>query len=188
MSVEFKCPHLQPFVDALLAEGATVLRAETGWSNCRANLVLSRGPALATARARWILPEGVELWSNEDGHYSIENGLVCSHCRMGVSWPRPERQAAERSVGRKGATGAVARLCPELRVLLEAELAAGNCVADTGPGLQGADSVIVVLGSAFRAQPKVLPPGVEYREINDPHWWKAEYFHPATRHVLACRF
>lgn len=93
MSAPFHCPHLQPQVDALLAEGAAVVRTDTGGSDTLANLVLSRGPTLATARARWILPEGVDVWSNDDGQYSLENGLMCSHCRMSVSWPRPERRA-----------------------------------------------------------------------------------------------
>jgi hypothetical protein len=92
-STMFECPHLQPFVDALLHEGATVRCTESGWSNVRAVLVLSRGPAIAAARDRWALPEGVELWWNDDGHYSLENGLTCACCAMGIAWPRVERGA-----------------------------------------------------------------------------------------------
>ncbi len=91
MKETLNCPHLEPFFDALIADGATVVRAEMGWSNSRVNLVLSSGPSIADAKARWTLPEGVQLWANDDGHYNLENGLSCSHCQVGLSWPRPER-------------------------------------------------------------------------------------------------
>jgi hypothetical protein len=80
------------------------------------------------------------------------------------------------------------RLCPELQALLNAELAAGNAVVEYRTGLYAADAVLVLLAKAFRARPRDLPAGVEYREVNDPHWWKAEYFRTATKHCIACRF
>ena len=80
------------------------------------------------------------------------------------------------------------RLCPELRELLNAELAAGNSVVGYRAGLYAADAVLVLLAKAFCAPPKDMPAGVEYREVNDPHWWKAEYFRPATKHCIACGF
>jgi hypothetical protein len=59
-----------------------------------ANVVVTRGPSIAAANARWTFPDGVKLWANDDGHYSVENGLSCSRCQMGISWPRPERQTS----------------------------------------------------------------------------------------------
>lgn len=79
------------------------------------------------------------------------------------------------------------RLRPELRALLEAELAAGNVIAEAGPGLHGKDSVLVLLAKPFRAAPAAPPPGVQHRMLNDPHWWQAEYVHAASGHCLACR-
>lgn len=79
------------------------------------------------------------------------------------------------------------RLCPELRALLDAELGAGNSIAETGPGLHGKDSVLVLLAGPFRAAPATPPPGVQHRVLNDPHWWQAEYVHAASGHCLACR-
>ena len=29
---------------------------------------------------------------------------------------------------------------------------------------------------------------VEYRDINDPHYWKAEYFYKENRQFLCCKF
>jgi hypothetical protein len=92
MSAALNCPHLQPFLEELLQAGASVVRAETAWSNSRVNLVLTKGPTIAAAKARWRLPESVQLWANDDGHYTLENGLSCSNCQVGLSWPREERR------------------------------------------------------------------------------------------------
>ena len=82
----------------------------------------------------------------------------------------------------------VAHLCAELRALLEAELAAGNAIAGAGRGLHGKGSVLVLLREPFRVRPASLPAGVERHEINDPRWWKSEYFHAPTKQCLACCF
>jgi hypothetical protein len=79
-------------------------------------------------------------------------------------------------------------LAQELRVLLEDELSAGNRVVETHHGWPGQDSILVMLERPFIKKPDPLPPGVVFREVNDPHWWKAEYEHEGTRHILACRY
>ena len=80
---------------------------------------------------------------------------------------------------------AAAQLCAELRGLLEAELAAGNGIAGVGRGLHGRDAVLVLLSGPFRVKPISLPTDVEWRAVNDPHWWKEEYFHVPTAQCLA---
>ncbi len=82
----------------------------------------------------------------------------------------------------------VAELCPELRTLLEAELAAGNRISDTHKGSPTPDAIYVALAMPFKLAPEVLPRGVVFREVNDPHWWKAQYEHVPTRHLLVCHF
>jgi hypothetical protein len=79
-------------------------------------------------------------------------------------------------------------LCDQLRVLLDAELAAGNAIVETFKGWPLDGSIFVMLGSPFRCRPASLPEGVTFREINDPHWWKASYQHEPSQHCLACRF
>jgi hypothetical protein len=76
-------------------------------------------------------------------------------------------------------------LCPELRTLAEAELHAGNVIVESGQGLFGPDAVLVLLKADAKTRPGTLPTGVQYREVNDPHWWKCEYFHAPTGHCLA---
>lgn len=80
---------------------------------------------------------------------------------------------------------ALARLHPALRAILDAEIAAGNEVAETGGGWPDADSVFVQLRYPFRTKPDPLPPGVVYTEPNDPHWWRADYSSVSPRHILA---
>ena len=80
---------------------------------------------------------------------------------------------------------ALARLHPALRAILDAELAAGNEVTETGGGWPDADSVFVRLREPFRTKPDPLPPGVTYTEPNDPHWWRADYSSASPRHILA---
>jgi RimJ/RimL family protein N-acetyltransferase len=79
---------------------------------------------------------------------------------------------------------ALARLTSSLRTLLDAELAAGNEIVETGTGWPDADSVFVRLRLPFRARPASLPAGVSYLELNDPHWWRAEYNTAKPRHLL----
>jgi len=81
---------------------------------------------------------------------------------------------------------AVARFHPALRTILDAELAAGNEIAETGGGWPDPDSVFIRLRDPFRTKPMPLPTGVAYTEPNDPHWWKADYSSQSPRHILAC--
>ena len=81
---------------------------------------------------------------------------------------------------------ALAALHPALRAILEAELAAGNEIAETGGGWPDPDSVFVRLRHEFRTRHEPLPAGLTYTEPNDPHWWKADYSSQSPRHVLAC--
>jgi hypothetical protein len=78
-------------------------------------------------------------------------------------------------------------LCPELEVLLQAELAAGNSVRETGPA-PGSDGSLVLLAHAFRVEHPVISPEVDFVAINDPHWWKSEYRCKLHPDVLACPF
>ncbi len=82
----------------------------------------------------------------------------------------------------------VEALCPGLRELLHAELAAGNRLCETWTGWPKENSVGVALALPFKLKPTTLPPGVEYLDVNDTHWWKAEYHHNRRGHLLICKF
>jgi len=83
--------------------------------------------------------------------------------------------------------GHLERFAPELKVLLEAELKAGNKVVETSTGWPKPSSILVMLAEPFKAEPLRTPKGLRFNNVNDPHWWKADYFHEASGHALACR-
>lgn len=78
----------------------------------------------------------------------------------------------------------VAALHPSLRLLLDAELKAGNEIMETGGGWPDKDSVFIRLKHPFKARPAQLPDSVTYNEVNDAHWWQAEYLSRSPRHLL----
>ena len=82
----------------------------------------------------------------------------------------------------------LAQLCPELRDIVDSEIKAGNEIVETHAGWPHETSIFVNLRKPFLTKPGKLPSGVVFREVNDPHWWKAEYFHEPSGHILACRF
>lgn len=81
-----------------------------------------------------------------------------------------------------------AALHAALQPILRMELACGNTVVETWRGWPAAETVCVVLGKPFLATRMALPTDVVFRKVDDPHYWKAEYEHGPSRHLLVCRF
>ena len=82
----------------------------------------------------------------------------------------------------------LAELNGELRKILEREIAAGNGVVETYAGWPKQESIFVMLAKPFLVEHQKLPQGVVFRELNDPHYWKAEFVFEPSEHILACRF
>jgi hypothetical protein len=76
----------------------------------------------------------------------------------------------------------IARLCPDLRRIVEAEISAGNWVAETWEGW----GLVIMLGAPFRA--RHASDELDYRDVDDPHYWKSEYHCKAHHQRVACRF
>ena len=68
---------------------------------------------------------------------------------------------------------------------LSRELAAGNQIVERG---KWGDIEMVFLELPFRTPPPNASSGLEFRDVNDPHYWLAEVFSKATRETLACRY
>lgn len=81
---------------------------------------------------------------------------------------------------------AISRLHPSLKLILKAELDAGNEILEVGRGWPDSESVFVKLRDRFRVNPGSIPPEVVYTEPNDPHWWFADYSAGVPPHILAC--
>ena len=73
-------------------------------------------------------------------------------------------------------------LCPELRAVVDAELAAGNQIAESSTGWPQDASVFIRLS---RAVTTAVPVGVDRRDVNDPHYWQAELYHHRSGDLLA---
>lgn len=78
----------------------------------------------------------------------------------------------------------IATLCPELKAILEAELAAGNEVVATVE----AWGSIVMLAQHFRVRHEIAGTRVTFLEVNDPHYWKSQYSVKELDQHVACRF
>jgi len=73
-----------------------------------------------------------------------------------------------------------------LTKILNQELEFGNEIVETSKGWPEENTIIVFLKKPFIKEYNLE--NTEYRNINDPHYWKAEYFDLSTKHVLVCRF
>ena len=78
----------------------------------------------------------------------------------------------------------IGALCKELRGILDAELLAGNEVVETWEDW----GFVVLLSRPFTRSHDTASGVLEYREKDDPHYWKAQYHCPSSGQTLACRF
>jgi len=99
-----------------------------------------------------------------------------------------ERQNVRRTAITMVANEDIAALHPALQPILRMELDSGNKVVETWRGWPAAETVCVALGRPFLVSDVVLPADVVLRSVDDPHYWKAEYEHRPSRHLLVCRF
>jgi hypothetical protein len=121
---------------------------------------------------------------------------ICVHCAKRRHSPYGlSRELAARAVPvPKGEEARLIRqshisaLHPSLQPLLAKELSVGNAVVETTMDWPQQGSIFIMLAFPFKASVSELPDQVIYRELNDPHYWKAEYLHSEVKHVLACRF
>lgn len=73
-----------------------------------------------------------------------------------------------------------------LTQILNREIELGNEIVETSKGWPDLNTIIIFLKKPFIDEYKIK--NTEYRNIDDPHYWKAEYFDSLTNHVLACKF
>lgn len=78
------------------------------------------------------------------------------------------------------------RMVPALQAILDAELARGNAilsVSDWPPDCR----LFIQLARPFRKR-YLLPPGVTYASLDDPHYGKVEYRTADGAECLVCGF
>ncbi|WP_353568962.1 hypothetical protein [Haloferula sargassicola] len=78
---------------------------------------------------------------------------------------------------------------PALQAVLMAELDAGaKIVEGTSSPNWGKMKRLIILDAPFRTSAWKEHGGLTFRDINDPHYWRAEVEDTATHELLACRF
>ena len=73
-----------------------------------------------------------------------------------------------------------------LKDILETELKLGNSICETGIGWPTNNGIVVFLRHPFKQRYSIG--SVEFREVNDPHYWLSEYFDLTSGHILACKY
>jgi hypothetical protein len=81
------CEHLKPLLAALMARGARLERADSGWS--KANLVITLSTGLSPAAGGAVAnARGLSFYANNDPHYLVAHGWFCESCQQGLEWPQ----------------------------------------------------------------------------------------------------
>ena len=79
-------------------------------------------------------------------------------------------------------------LRPALLAILNAELAAGNQVAEWRPSHRSRDAVFVRLRDPFKLEHASAPAQIAHVEVADPTWWMIEYIDESTNDRVAYGF
>lgn len=74
----------------------------------------------------------------------------------------------------------------KLTSILIQEIELGNEIVETSKGWSSPDTIIIFLKKPFIGIYEI--DNIEYLNLDDPHYWKAEYFDRSKNHSLACRF
>lgn len=83
------------------------------------------------------------------------------------------------------------KLSPDLKIILEDELNAGNSICETSSGgfTDCTDNHLFIwLKFPFKTVIRNDLEGIVYQLIDDPHYWKAEYNDINNNQTLACNF
>lgn len=87
--------------------------------------------------------------------------------------------------------GLIDKLSIEMKEILEKELEAGNEIVETSQGIftnASTEHIFIFLKYPFKSKIKNNLNGIVYREINDKHYWKAEYTDEKNHQTSACNF
>ena len=83
------------------------------------------------------------------------------------------------------------KLSIEMKEILEKELKAGNEIVETSQcrfSNDSVDNIYIFLKYPFKTKIRNNLEGITYIEINDKHYWKAEYTDEKNHQTLACNF
>lgn len=78
------------------------------------------------------------------------------------------------------------QFCEILARILREEVEKGNRIVETASGWPRPETIIVFLAKPFIGDYRHLP--LTYTDVNDSHYWKADYSDEQSGHILACKF
>ena len=83
------CEHLKPLLISLIAKGAQIEGAATGWTKAKLVINLDKGlnPIVSEAVSK---DRGVSYYQNNDPHYLVAYGWFCEPCAQGLEWPQKQ--------------------------------------------------------------------------------------------------
>ena len=87
--------------------------------------------------------------------------------------------------------GLIDKLSSEMKEILKKELEAGNEIVETSQGRftnASTEHIFIFLKYPFKTKIQNNLNGIIYKEINDRHYWKAEYTDEKNHQTLACIF
>lgn len=81
------------------------------------------------------------------------------------------------------------KLSNELEIILYDELKAGNTIKEISVGgFEDKEHLFIFLNKPFIEKVIKDTENIKYLEINDPHYWKAEYTDLKNKQTIACPF
>ena len=81
------CEHLTPLLASLVKKGVEIDSADTGWTQSKLVVTLSKGPNPGVA-AVVAKDRGLEFHQSDDPHYLVAYGWYCEACAQGLDWPQ----------------------------------------------------------------------------------------------------
>ncbi|WP_353779362.1 hypothetical protein [Winogradskyella sp. 3972H.M.0a.05] len=77
-------------------------------------------------------------------------------------------------------------ISPEIEKILNSEIDNGNSIFESNMEYPDKGFVLIIMNKPFYKKYSVKK--LEYRSLNDPHYWKEEYHDKALKQTIACKF
>lgn len=77
------CKHLTPILDHELIQGNSVAEYSTTWANVKLLVDLKNPIDVPFAQSQQT--SEVKYWKNTDGHYALQEGLICNVCHQAIA-------------------------------------------------------------------------------------------------------
>ncbi len=126
------------------------------------------------------IPAIAELLLSGADQYALGRHLTkLEHSSMGLPGnpPRCDRAAHALLIAYH-----LSLLCPSMHDVIESELKNGNAILESSKGWPNEKSIFVRLARPVTAD---TPTGMDRRDVNDPHYWRAEIYDHQSGHVIA---